>query len=354
MNGKRRGGMKDNKPLGVTKSMLAVRQELQNYGVKDKFQNVLAKDQGRGRFGGQNQQQIPIQDIDENPEALYPPMQVPGRPRGELPMFNALQRLTYTDPKKHDELLKTAECERDLFTRMQASTTFILFNATDDHSGKNELRKQLTTQYVDTLLRTQFQLFPPQLSTIKAYPNQKQKQLDQKNVKGYQSMELTPAQKQRQQKSRLELREHQKQMLLKRLQKQTKVTLNDGEYDKYAIHESGSQDGEYMPGEKVVKRLKVEPVLTPAKIIPKKEEKQTIVEEEEKDVLEEEEEEDVDGVVRRKVKKQEDDEEEEEERDEENEDQQFEQDDYYGEDLGDEYENGGDNDDDEGAGYGSD
>lgn len=47
-------------------------------------------------------------------------------------------------------------------------------------------------------------------------------------------------------------------MLMKRLLKTTKITLNDGEIDRFAIHETGSQDGEYMPGEKVVKRLKTE------------------------------------------------------------------------------------------------
>ncbi len=89
----RRGGFgKDTRPIGVTKSMLAVRQELQNYGVKnsDKITSLLGKDQRR--FGGQDKnkmlkQQSTESAIEENPEALYPPMQVPGQPRGSVPYF---------------------------------------------------------------------------------------------------------------------------------------------------------------------------------------------------------------------------------------------------------------------------
>ena len=68
-------------------------------------------------------------------------MQVPNRPRGELPIFNAMNRLNYTDPKKKDELIKIAECERDLMQRMQVSSTFLLFNENRDLSGKDQLRK---------------------------------------------------------------------------------------------------------------------------------------------------------------------------------------------------------------------
>lgn len=45
MNKKR--GLKDSRPIGVTKQMLAIRDELNNYGMKDKFSSVLSKDTRR-------------------------------------------------------------------------------------------------------------------------------------------------------------------------------------------------------------------------------------------------------------------------------------------------------------------
>lgn len=63
--------------------------------------------------------------------------------KGEVPVFNALERLSYTDPSKRDELLQVAECERDLLARMQVTSTYLLFNRTPEetHTGKEQLRK---------------------------------------------------------------------------------------------------------------------------------------------------------------------------------------------------------------------
>ncbi|CDW72168.1 UNKNOWN [Stylonychia lemnae] len=347
MNGKRKG-LKDNKPIGVTKSMLAVRQELQNYGVKDKFSNILAKD--NRRYGNQREMQQSQanaeQEFEENPEALYPPMQVPNRPRGELPDFNALQRLNYTDPKKKEELLKIVDCERDLIQRMQSSSTFLLFNENKDMTGKDQLRKQLASQYIETLFETQGQLFPPQIVSIK--PQNLNRQIHQQSSK---QEELK--RKQNQLKAKLSLREHQKQILMKRLLQQTKVTLND-DNNKFQIHERGAVDddeNQYMKGEKPIKRLKTES--------PKKQQnggnmsasdvedsKASIKKNELPSEKDEEEEDEDENLLKKKIKN-----ENEEDDDEENNDQpEFEQDEYYGEDLN-EYD-GGDDDDD--AGYGSD
>ena len=52
MRGGGRGGRnKDSKPIGVTKSMLAARNELQNYGVKNKQSQLFGNDFKSRRFG---------------------------------------------------------------------------------------------------------------------------------------------------------------------------------------------------------------------------------------------------------------------------------------------------------------
>jgi hypothetical protein len=51
MRGGRRS--KDSKPIGVTKSLLAARNELQNYGVKDKTGTLFGSDFKNRRFQDQ-------------------------------------------------------------------------------------------------------------------------------------------------------------------------------------------------------------------------------------------------------------------------------------------------------------